>query len=922
VKRPLFVKKTVRGVVGFCAAAALAVAAEAGPVAISPPALSQHVGDHLAFLVSSTSQPVLGWQWELNGNILGGQTGSALSLVNIQLTNAGTYTILATLTNGVSQASATLAVSSGFLPLASSNLVVARVGDGLQTLNTTTGNTLYLDQFQTNGVYASTVMIPDSGTSAIIAEGSGASVGLMGSVLTLSANGQYLNFAGYNHALPNSGITFTGASVPRAIGAVNGLGYFILCLTNTGLYNGGSGQIRCAVSTDGDVNNFWTGGLATQGSIKTVTSANSASGIPNSAAGTDPRVLNIFGGNLWVSSGNNNAGQTQGLYQFNGLPSGSPSTTATLGVSTGATSDPNDFAFSPDGLTVYIADDDNFTGSPGVGGVERWDSNGSAWVFNYSLGTGAGNWGARGLTVDFSQFSGGGSSASGAIVYATTAESSANRLIRIVDNIGASSPALAIATAGPNQLFRGVRFGPIAPAAATLETQMDDISVTAYGAVGDGVTDCTSAFDAALTAGKTHNGIYVPPGKYVISGSLTLGAEEMVGKIVGGFPADTAPMPTLLLRFTSGPGLIMNNYSSLHGIAIEYDQARPASSNAPAISVRGNGIAISSVQIQNPYDGITTFSTSQPGRARFSDIYIVSPAHVGVQISKAYDFVEYRDIEVVCPTVMSSGAAFVFQRVDEGNYTGLAASNCLTGFEFDHDPSTTPAGGDFTGSFAGCSVANCLNAVIINGPHKVKISGGDFSAINNGAVITAANEVTLAGGQWSAATGQAVLINSATNVIIDDCMFSRPVAMASPLVVANNLTTLTMNHCQFLPGSTGVQLGANVARAILLGNSLEDGGIANAMTSGKFIIGTDLIAATPQSQAPGLGASAGPAASQFTLSWPGWASDFVLYTTTNVAQSNSWAPITGYTAQSNSGQFNVTVPANTNAQQFFKLGPP
>ncbi len=832
---------------------------------ISPSARVQRAGDHLAFLASPNGVSVSAWQWQFDGTNLAGQTSSNLSLTNIQLSNAGTYSVIATPVSGSNLiATATLSVSSAFLPLASSNLVVTRIGDGLQSLNTNSGNTLYLDQFSTNGSYVSTVMIPDSGTSALIVEGSGSAFGLAGSDLALSLNQQYLNFAGYNQSLPNSGVTFTGSSIPRAVGAVDGFGVYTLCLTNTGLYNGSAGQIRAAVSVDGDVNTFWTSGIASAATtaIKILTPSQGATGILSCNAGNDPRALVVFGGNLWVSSGNNNASQAQGLYCFSGLPSGSPSTTAALNVSTGSGSDPNDFAFSPDGLTVYIADDDNFTASSGAGGVERWDYNGSNWVFNYTLSTGAGNWGARGLTVDFSRFSGGGPASSGAVVYATTAESSTNRLIQIIDVSGAGSTATVLAAAGGNQLFRVVKFGPVSSPPSAGESDMDDLSVKSYGAKGDGVTDDTAAFKNALAAGQFHNGVYVPMGKYVISSSLTLSVEEMVGRLAGGWPADTMPMPTLLLRVTSGPGLIMNAGASLHGIALLYDQAVPTSSNAPAISLRGNGVSLSSVRIQNPYDGINTYSTSTPGRPRFSDIYIVSPVHMGLEVSRSYDYNQFHHIEVRCPNAMSAGAAFVLDRMDEGSYTGLLASNCLIGLEFDNDPSVSPAGGNFTGNLIGCTLVGCSNCISINGPHKIKITGGSFSSSGAGAVVTAVNELTLVGGQWQTASGPAIQIFSGTNVIVRSSMFSRPAALAAPLVTADNCFDFTLTGCQFLPGSTGLQLGSNVSRAIVAGDSFEDGGISNLMTSSLFVIGTNLITASAPS---GLVALAG--AGQVTLNW-------------------------------------------------------
>jgi len=49
------------------------------------------------------------------------------------------------------------------------------------------------------------------------------------------------------------------------------------------------------------------------------------------------------------------------------------------------------------------------------------------------------------------------------VIYAiTVTASSSNTLVKVTDT-GASSAFTTLATSGPNQLFRGVRFGPIVP---------------------------------------------------------------------------------------------------------------------------------------------------------------------------------------------------------------------------------------------------------------------------------------------------------------------------------------------------------------------------------------------------------------------------------------------------------------------------
>jgi len=58
----------------------------------------------------------------------------------------------------------------------------------------------------------------------------------------------------------------------------------------------------------------------------------------------------------------------------------------------------------------------------------------------------------------------------------------------------------------------------------TLESRLQDwVSVKDYGAVGDGVTDDYAAFDAALTASKS---VYVPPGIYLLSQTVSLGTND------------------------------------------------------------------------------------------------------------------------------------------------------------------------------------------------------------------------------------------------------------------------------------------------------------------------------------------------------------------------------------------------------------
>lgn len=96
---------------------------------------------------------------------------------------------------------------------------------------------------------------------------------------------------------------------------------------------------------------------------------------------------------------------------------------------------------------AYVADDRSTANG---GGIQRWNWNGSAWTLAYTLNSG-GTGGARGLAVDFS--------GSNPIVYATTIETSNNRLIKIIDT-GALSAETDLVSSGSVRAFRGLEFTP------------------------------------------------------------------------------------------------------------------------------------------------------------------------------------------------------------------------------------------------------------------------------------------------------------------------------------------------------------------------------------------------------------------------------------------------------------------------------
>jgi hypothetical protein len=460
-------------------------------VVSAPRSLVERAGDHVAF-VAGVSGGGPQFQWNFNGSPITGATNSALVLTNVQAANTGTYAVTVyNQTTAARQLTASLTVvTNALFPLAATNLIVARVGDGVQALSGATGNTLYLDQYTPAGNYVSTLQIPDEAVAAPYGAGSSASIGgspalifqgagddaPTSAFLTRSGGDQeFISVAGYCLSYPFSGsdvtVGATGGAYWRGLADINAFGVYTLAYTNTGLYSGGNHTIRSAVTLDGV--SFWTTGQAGANGVKyvnaDVASYATGSGIPtitSSATGTE--VVQVINGNLVFSDATVAAG---GLYITAGIPEPLPANNDASSQLLSETSYPIDFAFSPDLNTVYIADGAGFGGTNAqAGGIERWDTNvvTGGYTFSYALPVDPSQTlGAAGVAVDFSAASTWGPGVTGAKIFATTYGSVSNSLVSLVDS-GLNSTPVTLVTAGAQNALRGVRFGPAAVSPSVL----------------------------------------------------------------------------------------------------------------------------------------------------------------------------------------------------------------------------------------------------------------------------------------------------------------------------------------------------------------------------------------------------------------------------------------------------------------------
>jgi len=314
------------------------------------------------------------------------------------------------------------------------DLIVLQVGNGSISSSGAPG---YLNDYLTiGGALQTQVALPTTGASALIFGGSS----YEGS-LSVSADGKNIIVGGYNVALGSFSGTIDSSSsstVPRAVGSVNAAGAFTLDVKTTQF---STSTIRSAVS-DG-AGNYWAGGGAS-GIVYLGTNSGAAT---ISTVSTSTRTLNLVNGNLCFTESGSSPGP--GVMAFGNEPTTAKSPSVIVSTAGLGTASPEGFAINPAMTIAYVI---NNSASSSGGGVQRFNWNGSAWVYAYTLSyTLTSSDVLYFMTADFS--------GANPIIYATSGESTANKLVTVTDT-GAGSTFKSLATAPSGDAFRGVVLAP------------------------------------------------------------------------------------------------------------------------------------------------------------------------------------------------------------------------------------------------------------------------------------------------------------------------------------------------------------------------------------------------------------------------------------------------------------------------------
>ncbi len=361
-----------------------------------------------------------------------------------------------------------------------------------------------------------------------------------------------------------------------------------------------------------------------------------------------------------------------------------------------------------------------------------------------------------------------------------------------------------------------------------------DWNVRDSGALGDGATDDTLAFQQALDAAGAAGGgvVHVPAGAYCIRGNLRIpGAVTLQGVF------RTPPLPFggpngklagSVLEAYAGRGTqegepfirLAGHASTVAGLIVRYPEWKQ--SEVPPVpyppTITGDhveDVAVLDCLLLNSYEGMHF-----QGSARMIVRNVFGyPSFRGLYIDAGYDIarvenchfwpfgVVYNADDPYCKWVNTEGVAFEFGRTDWQYVTHTFCFGYGIGYRF----SKTDAG-SCNGSFVGIGADSCRRGVYVEEAQKAGL------LITNGEFVGRWGSTDSVGLEIAESVGQG-------KVNLNTCSFWGPLDVC--LVSRSNKAQLSVSNTNFcdwdINGTDSPAVQLDAGKAIFQGNTFDDG---------------------------------------------------------------------------------------------------
>ena len=386
---------------------------------------------------------------------------------------------------------------------------------------------------------------------------------------------------------------------------------------------------------------------------------------------------------------------------------------------------------------------------------------------------------------------------------------------------------------------------------AAAELGTNTWSVRDFGALADGKSDNTRAFQQALdAAAKAGGGVVVAPaGAYRFAGHLNVPSAVTLRGVWESVPAHNGirdaglPKPTddgTTFLVTEGKGsedgaafITLNHNSTLKGVVLYYPDQDPNEEPAPypyAVAMRGKNPAVLSVELLNPYNGI---DATKNERHLIRDVQ-GQPLRRGILVDSIYDVGRIENVHFnpwwsMKPRLfdwqMNNGEAFIFARTDWQYVLNTFCFGYKVGYRFMQSKA-----GVCNGNFLGIGADDCQTAVVVEqcAPFGLLISNGEFVSFHGpdptmvriGA--TNSGSVRFVNCAFWGPCNQIAVIEGTGTAGFSDCTFvqwDRKNEGRAALQARSG--ALLVRGCEFREDKPQLSLGESVTRAVITDNLMR-----------------------------------------------------------------------------------------------------
>jgi hypothetical protein len=427
-----------------------------------------------------------------------------------------------------------------------------------------------------------------------------------------------------------------------------------------------------------------------------------------------------------------------------------------------------------------------------------------------------------------------------------------------------------LAMLGLMALGPSVGYGGGETAKTTGASEVAGLNVKQFDAAGDGKTDDTAAFQAALDqAGKSPGGVvHVPRGNYFFAGHLQVPTGVTLAGIWASVPAHNGirdagmPKPTddgTTLLATEGAGredgpafITLNTNSTLKGMVIYYPQQNEADTPRAypwAIALRGKNPAVLAVELLNPYNGI---DATQNERHLIRDVH-GQPLRRGILVDAIYDIGRIENVHFnpwwsMNPKLfqwqLANGEAFIFGRSDWQYVFNTFCFGYKVGYRFIQSEA-----GVCNGNFLGIGADDCQTALLVeqSAPYGLLITNGEFVSFHGPDPTMVRVEEKNTGSVrfvncafWGPCHQIARIAGTGT-VGFSDCTlvdWGGPEGKRAAIQAQGG--TLLVRGCEFQRDRPQIDLGPDVRRAVVAENVFKGEIRINNQSKGNVTIGLNV----------------------------------------------------------------------------------